>query len=106
MTRPIEALLADLKVGLELLYGDRLRGTYLFGSYARGEADAESDVDVLVVLEDLSNYGLEVDRTGSLVSDLSLKYGISISRVFVSDRDWSSRQSPFLINARAEAVPA
>jgi predicted nucleotidyltransferase len=106
MSQPIEALLDELKIGLQRLYGDRLKGTYLYGSYARGEADVESDVDVLVVLDDLPSYGLEVDRTGNLISGLSLRYGVSISRVFVSDRDWSSRKSSFLINARAEAVPA
>jgi uncharacterized protein len=106
MCQPIEALLNELKIGLKCLYGIRLRGIYVYGSYARDEADIESDLDLLVVLGDLPKYGLEVDRTGNLISDLSLKYGISISRVFVSDRDWSSRQSPFLINARSEAVPA
>jgi predicted nucleotidyltransferase len=106
MSPPIEALLDELKIGLQRLYGDRLKGTYLYGSYARGEADVESDVDVLVVLDDLPSYGLELDRTGNLISGLSLRYGVSISRVFVSDRDWSSRMSSFLINARAEAVPA
>ena len=106
MNRPIEALLEELKIGLQRLYGDRLKGTYLYGSYARGEAGVESDVEVLVVLDDLPSYGLELDRTGNLISGLSLRYGVSISRVFVSDRDWSSRKSSFLINARAEAVPA
>jgi len=106
MNQPIGALLDELKMGLKHLYGSRLRGIYLYGSYARGEAEVESDLDLLVVLGDLPGYGVEVDRTGNLISELSLKYGISISRVFVSDRDWSSRQSPFLINARSEAVPA
>ncbi len=106
MSQPIEALLNELKTGLKQLYADRLRGIYLYGSYAREEADAESDVDVLVVLDGLPSYGLEVDRTGSLISEVSLKYGISISRVFVSEHDWSSRLSPFLVNARAEAIPA
>jgi predicted nucleotidyltransferase len=35
-------------------FGERLREVVLFGSYARGEAHEESDVDVLVVVDDLS----------------------------------------------------
>lgn len=31
-------------------FGDRVRGIHLFGSKARGEGTAESDVDLLVVL--------------------------------------------------------
>ena len=42
----IKPLLSELKVGLQRIYHDRLHGVYLYGSYARGEADSDSDVDV------------------------------------------------------------
>jgi len=38
----IKRLLKELKDGLVRIYGDRLKGLYLYGSYARGEAQAES----------------------------------------------------------------
>jgi predicted nucleotidyltransferase len=79
---------------------------YLFGSYARGEADSESDADVLVVLDRVDRYGAEVERTGQLISELSLKYGVSVSRTFVSEREWLGGESPFLTNVREEAIPA
>ena len=44
MSGPIQSLMHELKAGLEAVYGKRLTGVYLYGSYARGEADAESDV--------------------------------------------------------------
>ncbi len=106
MTGTIRSLMDELKKGLMALYGTRLRGVYLFGSYARHEADRESDVDVLVVLDQISHYAGEVDRTSPLVSALSLQYGVSVSRVFVSEQDWSGRTTPFLANVRDEAVPA
>ena len=96
----------EVKEGLEHINGPRLRGLYHFGTHARGEAEAESDVDVLVVLDAIEQYGVEVDRTGHLVSDLSLKYVVSISRVFVPEHDWLERDTPFLANAREEAVAA
>ena len=34
-------LLAELKRELKLIYGNRIFGVYLFGSYARGEQDPE-----------------------------------------------------------------
>lgn len=100
----LSELLEELKRGLAQLYGDRLRGVYLYGSYARGEEESESDVDVVVVLTDFDSYASEVDRTGSLVSTLSLDYGVSISRVFVSEHTWQQTQSPFLTNVREEAL--
>jgi predicted nucleotidyltransferase len=35
-------------------FGERLRELVLLGSHCRGEADEESDVDMLVVIDDLT----------------------------------------------------
>ena len=63
MPENIRNLLDELKAALHHLYGPRLRGVYLFGSYARGDQDSESDVDVLIVLDRFEHYGAEIDRT-------------------------------------------
>jgi predicted nucleotidyltransferase len=106
MNIDLNRLLPELRAGLERLYGPRLRGMYLFGSYARRAADAESDVDVLIVLDRLERYGAEVDRTGELASRLSLQYGVTVCRVFAAEADWRAGDSPFLNNIRPEAIPA
>ncbi|HWP62852.1 MAG TPA: nucleotidyltransferase domain-containing protein [Candidatus Binatia bacterium] len=102
----ITRLLGLLREGLAELYGDRLRGLYLFGSYARGTAGPDSDLDVLVVLEDFSRYGEEVDRTSELVGQLSLAFGVAVSRVFIREREWRNPATTFLANVRDEAVAA
>ena len=102
----VKALMGELKAGLQAIYGDRLRGVYLYGSYARGEADPESDLDVLVVLDRIDCYSDEVDRTGELGAELSLKYSVSISKVYKREHDWLERESPFLANVREEAIAA
>lgn len=106
MNDRVRALMDEVKIGLEAIYGERLKGVYLYGSYARGEADSESDVDVLVVLDHFDHYGAEVDRTGELGANLSLKYGLSISKVFMQECDWLDRETPFLANVWEEAIPA
>ena len=98
--------MTELNSKLRALYGERLNGVYLYGSYARGEAGQESDFDVLVVLDDFERYGDEIKRTSELSSSLSLRYGVSISKVFLRKRDWLSLQTPFLANVREEAISA
>jgi len=106
MSHQLQILLAELKTRLRDIYKGRLRGLYLFGSYARGQEDKESDLDVLVVLDDFKRYGKEVDHTSELTSKLSLQYGISISKVFLREQDWLNGKTPFLANVREEAIPA
>lgn len=97
-------LLKSLATAMGKLYGSRLRGVYVYGSYARGDWDPESDCDVLIILDDFSSYGAEVERTAALASALSLQYGISVSQVFLREHEWLAGDSPFVLNVRDEAV--
>ena len=106
MPAHIERLLAELKDGMIEVYGDRPKAVYLFGSYARGDYDESSDVDVMIVLSDYQSYGAEIDRTGELISQLSLEYGMSISRVIMKELQWQQSDTLLLRNIRAEGVPA
>ena len=49
---PIGSMANSMKQALQEYYGERLAKVILYGSYARGDYHAESDVDLLVVLTD------------------------------------------------------
>ncbi len=100
----VRAILAELRRRLEALYGERLRGLYLFGSYARGDAEPGSDLDVLVVLDRIDGYMGEIRRTGGATSTLSLEHDTSIIPVFVREEAWCDENSPFLVNVRREGL--
>jgi len=102
----IKNILKGLKIGLHDIYGDQLKGLYLYGSYSRNDADNESDIDILIILDKIESYSCEIGRTSKLVSELSLKYDKTISRVFVPQRDWAEKVTPFLLNTRKEAITA
>ena len=43
------------------IYKDRLRGVYLYGSYARRQQGPESDLDILIILDEIADYGKKSD---------------------------------------------
>ena len=102
----IRKLMKELKEGLVRIYGDKLKAVYLYGSYARGDARTDSDIDVMIVLNNYKSYGKEIDRTGKLISNLSLEYGISISRVLMKEMQWKTSDTPLLRNIRTDGIPA
>lgn len=104
--RKVQRLLKALRASLEELYGDNLVGIRLFGSYARRQATPDSDVDVLLVLREIGDYGTEVRRVSDLLSRLSLEYGKTIAPVFVDAARFSAASDPFMANVAREAVHA
>jgi predicted nucleotidyltransferase len=105
MSPVIQPVLAELRRRLERVYGSRLVRMILFGSQARGEADAGSDVDVMVVLDGPVSPCEEIARTVSDVAGVSLDLGAVISCVFVSRDRFERERSPLLLNVRREGVP-
>ena len=101
----IRPLLAELREALQSLYGERLAGLMLYGSYARGDQEAGSDIDVLVALHRPVRPGEEISRTSELLSRMSLENDTVISCAFVSEERLRQGQSPFLMNVRKEGVP-
>ena len=63
-----------------LLYGDRLREVFLYGSYARGDQTAESDVDILMTAEATSTEIAALrGMVARIASDLSLANDVTVS---------------------------
>jgi predicted nucleotidyltransferase len=102
----VKTLLNELKTGLIKLYGQRLKAVILFGSYARGDYNQNSDLDVMIVLDDYKRYWDELVRSAELASDLSLEYNVTISRTIMKEEQWKKEDLPVLRNVRAEGIPA
>ena len=75
--------LADFREALEADFG--ASDVRLFGSRARGEGDAESDLDVFVVVPILS-WDIEKSIYG-LSFDISLRHDVLISPILYSQDD-------------------
>lgn len=77
-----EALQEFLKTAKQK-HGDKIEQIILFGSYARGEAAEESDIDVLIVGD------ITLDELIDISFPLLLKYGVYISPHVITARHLS-----------------
>jgi predicted nucleotidyltransferase len=91
---------------LEALYGEQYGGLVLYGSYARGEADEGSDVDLLLLLEGEVNSVRELRRAQEVKWPLALEAGYTVSLLPVSVDGYQRSEEPFLWNARREGISA
>lgn len=92
---------------LKQILGDKLTKVILYGSYARGDYDENSDVDIMV-LTTLSDE--EIEKIESKVFDLAfdflMDYGIDISVIVKNDEHfyyWLGAL-PFYNNVEREGV--
>ncbi len=87
---------------LRALYGRRLRRVLLFGSWARGDAHPESDIDLLVVLDRVESPWEELRRMDEILWRHSYRADVVISAVPVGEDELGEATRPLLIRAQAE----
>jgi uncharacterized protein len=100
----INPTLNELKLGLKKLYGDRLVRLILFGSHARGEANPDSDIDLLAVLKSPVSQVQEIFYMSNLRVKILLEHDELVSIIPVTEEDFSKRNVGFLRNIRKEGI--
>jgi predicted nucleotidyltransferase len=104
--KKIDRIIKEFKEKNEKLYGSRLKGIVLYGSWARGESTEHSDIDLAVILEGEVIPGKEIDKMIDIITEIGLKYRTLISVYPVSENIFYTTKSPLLINIRKEGIPA
>lgn len=97
-------IVEKLREELQKIYGSRLKGVYLFGSYARGEADEDSDIDVAVVLDRISSRFEERERCSKIRAKLSLNDNCVINPFFFSENEFKSGNYMLHRNVEKEGI--
>ncbi|PEN04751.1 nucleotidyltransferase [Longimonas halophila] len=104
VTPAVRTALQETRTALRDLYDDRLVRLIVFGSQARGEAHAESDVDVLIVLDAPVDALTEARRTSGLIMDIASRHGVALSFVHLSGKEFAHKDRPLLRNIDREGV--
>ncbi|MGB2821516.1 MAG: nucleotidyltransferase domain-containing protein [Phycisphaerae bacterium] len=102
MTR--EQLLREIRARLREAHGERLRGVVLYGSEARGDAQPDSDIDLLVLLDDPVEYGRDLETNLDALYPLALEIGRRISPKPVSALEYETVTCPLYQVARREGI--
>lgn len=102
-----QALIDRFRKTVEETYGENLDQIILYGSRARGDWEAESDVDLLVVLKELKDFWGEVRRLEAIAYHTTFGSGVPIllSVIPVKAEDFMTPVTPFLRNLRREGIP-
>jgi len=96
--------LKKFKSELNCIYGEQLKSVYLYGSYARGDARPDSDIDLLMVIKGEFDYLEMLKRSDDFAASFCLENDVVVSRAFVSEKEYKEKQIPFLINVRRDGV--
>lgn len=89
------------------IYGSKLNGIILYGSCARGDNAADSDIDILLLLsvapEEIGN---ERNKIFDISDELDLKYDVVLAPVFQSVDTYNKymQVSAFYQNIQREGV--
>lgn len=77
----------------------------LFGSEARGDARPDSDIDLLILLQDKERITLD-DRMKLVepLYDIELETGIQINPYIELMKEWGRRVTPFYTNVTKEGI--
>lgn len=106
-SEPVTTIMNEIVMEMKTLFGYKLRQVLLFGSYARGEQEEYSDMDVMVLVdindEEIKKYN---DAIIDVMSDISLRYGILptiIGKNYEHFNHWVP-YLPFYRNVKVEGI--
>ena len=89
------------------VYGKSLRHVYLYGSYARGDYNENSDIDVVAIVDgDREELQQKLKQVWSYASDLELDYDMIISPTVIPTAEFIRFKAtlPYYANIAKEGV--
>ncbi len=89
------------------IYREDLRQIYLYGSYARGDYDSESDIDLVAVVDgDRADLQRKLRGVWAMAAELGLEYDVMVSPTVIPKSEFERFADvlPYYRNIRTEGV--
>lgn len=105
--KKIEKSIAEFLEGANKMFGDRAKKIILYGSYARGDFDKSSDIDIMILTdftdEEIVEYS---ERIWDFAYDIELENDVLISPLIknIDKFNYWLEALPFYMNVQKEGV--
>lgn len=103
----LSTILSELTKSYQKTYGSNLQKVILYGSYARGDCQEDSDIDVAAIVKgsrrELQD---ELKKVWNVSHDLGLEYGTIVSPTVIPYDEYESMKDdlPYYRNIESEGV--
>ncbi len=107
MTQTLQSLVEQYVLNLKEIYGEHLKRVILYGSLARGDFRADSDIDIMILLN-LSDLDIKEYRhqLSGMTFDFNLDHDVDIKPIAKSEQhfmEWLENY-PFYANVNRDGV--
>lgn len=100
----VREVLSEARKELQRIYHNRLKELILFGSYARGDFMDDSDIDIVLLLDNLTNAIAEREKYIPIISRISLEYDTVVSIVPFDFKEFHRKRTPLILNVNKEGI--
>ena len=103
----LEKILKKIVIIYRNIYNQNLCDIYLYGSYARGDYNEESDIDIVAIVKgDRQELQNQLKEIWAAVSDLELDYEVVISPTVIPYSEFETYKDilPYYRNIAKEGV--
>lgn len=103
----VQKIIHKIAIAYHAIYGNNIEKIILYGSYARGDHDDESDIDIVAIVHGKrADLQKKLKEIWDISSDLELEYGVIISPTVIPYDEYLKFKDtlPYYYNISKEGV--